>query len=154
MGCAIVLVRSTMRIIFVIGPAASGKSTYIKNNFPDAKVVDLWDYQENCYSVPDIIKSYMMTEKALKETIKQNLNTDNIVILEHTLLMAKRRPQYIDAVRSLTDTPIEVHVMHPSKKVYKQRCESKGIPPRQMEMDMLEIPTEDEGFSIIEVIKD
>ena len=145
-----------MKIIFVIGPAGSGKSTYIKKNFPDAKVVDLWDFQENLrrFSVEEIFETYKMAEDALKETIKKNLNTDNTVILEHTLLKAKRRPQYIGAVRSITDVPIEVHVMNPSIEIYKERCKSKGISPRIDELELLEIPVEEEGFSYIKVIKD
>jgi predicted kinase len=143
-----------MRVVFVIGPAGSGKSTFIKNNFPDAIVVDLWDYQEDCYSMQDIIDSYNNAEEALKEAIKENLNTDNTVVLEHTLLKQIRRPQYIDAVKSLTDTPIEVFAMNPSQEEYKKRCNSSKKPFYKDYLEIYELPEVEEGFGSVTIVKE
>ena len=143
-----------MRVVFVIGPAGSGKSTFIKNNFPDAIVVDLWNYQRHCYSIQGIIDSYLKTEEALKEAIKENINTDNTVVLEHTLLRQIRRPQYIDAVKSLTDTPIEVFAMNPSQEEYKKRCNSSKKPFYSDYFKIYELPESEEGFGSVTIVKE
>ena len=44
-------------IHFVIGPACSGKSYFIRKTFPNAVVVDIFDFQENCYTVEDVAQS-------------------------------------------------------------------------------------------------
>ena len=58
-------------IIFVIGPACSGKSTYINKYYPNYKKVDLYDYQSNSKTIPEILKSYEECKKALIEALKE-----------------------------------------------------------------------------------
>ena len=152
-----------MRIVFVIGPPGAGKSTYVKRNFPDADAVDLYDFQENCSTVADVARSYDEAEEALREALKRSLEKERrgedggTVVLEHTLLRAKRRPQYVDAVRSLTDAPIEIHVVCPSREEYARRCRKTGLFSGPFESyeayDMLETPKENEGFSKITFVE-
>ena len=48
-----------MGIIIVAGPTCSGKSTFIKNNFPKHTKIDVFDFQQklDCFSVDNIMKS-------------------------------------------------------------------------------------------------
>lgn len=152
-----------MRIVFVIGPPCAGKSTYIRKNFQDAEVVDLYDFQENCRTVEDVARSYDDAEAALRGAVEKALEREKegkdggTVVLEHTLLMAKRRPQYVNAVRSLSDCPIEIRVVCPDKEEYARRCRKAGVFSGFFESyaayDMLEPPKEDEGFSKITFVE-
>lgn len=143
-----------MRIIFVMGLSCSGKSTYIKNNFKDIKVLDLYDYQKNClsYSYDEIWDSYMRIKDDLVEAIKNNED----VVLEHTLLKAIRRKIYIDAVKEVTDCPIEIFLIKPSKEVFKERKKSRNCFFNEKnykdDLSILEVPTIEEGFSKVNVI--
>ena len=81
--------RST---IFVIGPPCSGKLTFARRHFPDHALVDLHDLQSTGMSTWD---SYL----AARDQLIDKLKTNEKVLLRHTLMKAKRRPMYIDAVR-------------------------------------------------------
>ena len=146
-----------MRIVFVIGPPGAGKSTYVKKEFPNAEVVDLWNFQKfTSATVESVWKSYQDCEKALKEALerakkKEEAGEQATVVLEHTLLMAKRRPMYVSAVREITDDPIEVHVVYPNLREYKRRCREAGLfSGEYVQLDayeMFESPKPEEGFS-------
>lgn len=144
-----------MKITFVMGIPCSGKSTYIKNNFSDRKVIDLYDYQkdEKFATIETIKKSYEKCKNALIDAIKNNED----VVMEHTLLRAIRRKDYIDAVKSITECPIEIVVINPDIKILKQRAEKRDIYNddeyiKEMK-NTLEIPTKEEGFSNIKIIE-
>lgn len=151
-----------MKITFVMGIACSGKSTYISENFKDRKIIDLYDFQENKFTYQEIYNSYIETENALIKAIKNGED----VVLEHTLLKGIRRKMYIDAVREITDEPIEIILINPEiKTMVNRRAERFGlsldIEPNcfedlelqiKEELSVLEIPTEDEGFSNVTII--
>ena len=145
-----------MQIIFVIGPACAGKSTYIKNIFSDFKVIDLYDFQKDYtfLGYNECVKSYEKCKDALIEAIKNNEN----VVMEHTLLKAIRRKVYIDAVKELGDYEIECICIKPSPEVLNKRRELRNIKSKiewdKEELDLLEIPTIEEGFSNIKLIEE
>ena len=57
-------------VIFVIGIAGSGKSTYIKNNYPDYKKIDLYDYQSHFMCVAEVLQSYEDCKRDVVEAVK------------------------------------------------------------------------------------
>lgn len=141
-----------MKIIFVMGFAGSGKSTYIKEQFKDMKVLDLYDYQENCWTYDTVWDSYMRIKDDLIEAIKNNED----VVMEHTLLKAIRRKIYIDAVREVTDCPISIVFVNPTREVLKERRKKRGLnfgdKNIDMEMEVLEAPSLEEGFDKIDIV--
>ena len=110
-----------MNVYFVIGPSCAGKSTYIQNNLPDVLKIDLLDYQKDPFSVSDIFKSYEDCKNALIEAVK----TGKDVVLEHTMLMSKRRPPYIEAVRQNCDCKLICIVLKPNVKDLQERQEKR-----------------------------
>ena len=145
-----------MQITFVIGPACAGKSTYIKNNFSDFKVIDLYDFQKDYafLGYNECVESYEKCKDALIEAIKNNEN----VVMEHTLLKAIRRKVYIDAVKELGDYEIECICIKPSPEVLNKRRKLRNIKSKiewdKEELDLLEIPTIEEGFSNVKLIEE
>lgn len=144
-----------MRIIIVMGPACAGKSTYIKRNFEDFKIIDLYKYQEENYSVTGMARSYEKCKQDFLEAIKNGED----VVLEHTLLRAEKRKEYIDAIREITDNDIECICICPSLKVLRQRrkmrnCYYGGDRAIQDALDVLEIPKTAEGFSSVIIEKE
>ena len=141
-------------VVFVIGPACAGKSTFIQNNFPDYKVINLYDYQKHFMTVDEVWESYLKCRDDLKDAIKNNEN----VVLEHTLLKKERRVMYIEAVKEVTDSPIDIYVMLPDiETLLERRKERKIITSRKMtesELEMCDIPTHEDGFNKIEIIRE
>ena len=135
-------------ITIVMGPPCAGKSTFIKKNFPDAKVIDLFDYQKDCFTKEDVWHSYEVCAEELQKAIKENED----VVLEHTLLRAIRRKYYIDKIREVTDEDINIVCIIPSQKVLKERCEKRKTSYNGSCLDILEKPKKKEGFSEITII--
>jgi len=143
-----------MTVKIVIGLACAGKSTFIKNNFPNSTVVDIFDFQEHARSTEDIWQSYIAAKDVLIKAIKAG----DEVVLEHTLLRAIRREMYIDAIKSVTDEPIDIYVVNPSPDIIQERSEKRGCPYHKGEVEealkVLEIPTKEEGFNNVYIIEE
>ena len=142
-----------MRIIFVMGPSCAGKSYYIKNNLKDFVKVDLYDFQEGIPSTPEaILQSYEDCKERLIEEIKKG----NDVVLEHTLLKAIRREVYINAVKEVTDTPIEAVWIFPDCRTLRRNAEERCCYFIDRMFDdyvkVAEVPTTKEGFSNVTII--
>ena len=139
-------------INFVIGPACSGKSTFIKNTFHDALVIDLWDYQKGYkyFTVENILESYEDAKDILIEAIKERGHHQ--IVLEHTMLKKERRAEYIKAIREITDEPINCFVLKPSMEAYKEFCRRRDVTPSTLEVQLLQDPKPEEGFASIYTI--
>jgi predicted kinase len=145
-----------MSVIIVAGPTCSGKTTFIKNNFPNHTVIDLFDFQKDIVfaSYENIMQSYIECRDALVAALKRGED----VVLEHTLLKAMRREMYINAIRSVTDAPVEMYFLMPSdEQLFKQMKERKypgSIATAQQMKQIAEIPTTSEGYAVVHVISD
>lgn len=146
-----------MNIInFVIGPAVSGKSTFIKNTFKNCKVVDLWDFQKDLdfFTIENILDSYKKTEEELIRQITASKN--KTIILEHTLLRAERRKPYIDAIKKVSEEAIiNCYIIKPTLAQFKKNCKNRDIDYEYAKdgFNILEIPTKQEGFNNVYIIK-
>jgi predicted kinase len=141
-----------------MGPACSGKTHFIKKNYPNAKVIDLYDFQKESYrSIEGIWQSYEKCAEALKETIKNNVNNDTI-ILEHTLLKRIRREWYISQIREVTNEDIDIVCIKPSETTLYKRIKEReieiDIEDTKMILSILETPVIDEGYSNITILTD
>lgn len=143
-------------VIFVIGVAGSGKSTYIKNNYPDYKKIDLYDYQTHFMCVAEVLKSYEDCKQDLIESIK----TCDKVVMEHTLLKKMRRIPYIDAVRETDEVKLTCVLVNPSvEQIVNNRIArglSKTICNKESvldELEVLEIPEDGDGFDEIVIVE-
>ena len=142
-----------MKIIFVMGPSCAGKSTFIKKNFPDMKVLDLFEYEERIgFSIPAIKEAYKQIEEDLVDCVKNNED----VIMEHTLLKAIRREVYIKAIKEVSDSPIIGYFLLPSDDEIKANAKKRRVKMSDSELknvrEILDIPSVEEGFSEIHII--
>lgn len=145
-----------MKVTFVIGVAGAGKSTFIKNNFDkDTAIINLYNYQKNMLlTFKNLQKSYEDCMEDLKKACKEGKD----VVLEHTLLKKMRRLPYIQAVREVTDAPIDIVVLNPSAETVKERRAKRGINDTieniRQDIEILEFPDADEGYNSITYIED
>lgn len=142
-----------MKIIFVMGPSCAGKSTFIKKNFPDMKVLDLFEYEERIgFSIPAIKEAYKQIEKDLVDCVKNNED----IIMEHTLLKAIRREVYIKAIKEVSDSPIIGYFLLPSDDEIKANAKKRRVKMSDSELknvrEILDIPSVEEGFSEIHIV--
>lgn len=146
-------------IIFVFGLPCSGKSTFIKENFPDFKHIAIDHFQKDLpYGCTQeerqeqMLAEYEECKQALIEAIKENDN----VVLEHTLLKAMRRVPYIEAVRSATDQGISAYVFNPSIETLMRMRKKDDIEAYREQINneksVLEIPKDKDGFAEVHII--
>lgn len=157
-------------VTFVIGATASGKTTFIKKNFPnneDTVFLNVYDYQQAAYKEAGFGRTIPFKEefKCLYKA-NENLLSDIItvlkqcknVIVEQTLFKSKRRIRYIDTIRNaLKDVFIEVYVMSPSDSVWETYVTGRKLAHSFQHLkanaEEIEFPNPSEGFDkIYEVI--
>lgn len=143
-----------MRIVFVTGPAYSGKTIYIGQRFPGAKVITERTYYLNIYGAEtnemmnDIHQNAQYyCREGLQNLIRQ-AEEDDIIVFEHTLLHKDERKFYIDAVKEVTDVPVECVVMCPNEedleKMFTGMSQLRSL--YDYHKDLLELPDLSEGF--------
>lgn len=158
------------RIVFVIGLPASGKSYFIKENFPDAKVIDIFNYQNLYDTYIDTVDSYMEVCKDLihEITLNEEYNQgQDTIVLEHTLVKTYRRPLYLQAIQAMCghyDLTIDCYYTLPTAKQYTEMWYRR----QSMDLDMMfnyrvqesermikqfEIPIVEEGFNSVTQIE-
>ena len=149
-----------MKILFVTGPSFSGKSIYIRKEYSDATVVNLNVFKkvvecaDSNEELEELAKnSYLYCREALKNTIRSAGN-DDTVILEAQLLSKQARAFFLEAVKEVTDTPVECVLMSPDEN---KICELLADHPtlislHQYERNKMENPSIDEGFAEVTVV--
>ena len=161
-----------LKLSFVIGSAASGKSYFIEHHFAEseATVLNVYDYQQKAYdeagygqilSVPFDVE-FRILKKAndshLNDIIEQ-LKQGKDVIAEQTFFKAKRRIAYIDEIRKAVDNVrIAVYVMQPTDERWAENIKLRKLQGglqhyKQLAEKQFEFPNPAEGFDeIFEVI--
>ena len=146
---------SNQPIKFVMGVACGGKSHFIRNNFPDAVCLDVYDYQvkrqkEGWWPYDATVQSY----EDIKEDLIKNILEGNDVVMEHTLLRAIRREPYIKAIREATDRDIDIYCLYPSEERFALNVKERNVRLSEVQgmWDILEVPTKDEGYSHVYIV--
>ncbi len=71
--------KSPDQSYFLFGPRGTGKSTYLKNNFPEALWIDLLK--------PDVFRTYTAKPEHLIELVQGNPDKNIIVMMFRKLVM-------------------------------------------------------------------
>lgn len=143
-------------ITFVAGYPCSGKTTFIKENFKNKVVIDVYDFQKDkkFLSVYDVLKSYEDAANALLTACQNNKD----VIFEHTLLKSIRRKEYIYFLRKNgINDDIRIYFLIPNEEKHKRFLSERGILNQESfintHQNVVEMPTIEEGFCDVIIIK-
>lgn len=155
----------------VIGVPASGKTHWINSwkEFEDVVQLDIYNYQqmvrkeftdEEYISSHDTYRILFEANERIIKDIVSFVQAGKDVVVEHTLYKMKRRLQIIDAIRKVSDTPIEIYLMQPSDEQLQKNCELKDTEDEYMfsrakrQMEDVEFPSVKEGFAKTFYVKD
>jgi len=160
-------------LFLVIGPNATGKSTFIKKHFSDRDVISLnvYDYQQRTYDqagyggklhIPFEVqyKCLYQANNDLLTDIIDNLRQGSDVVVEQTFFKAKRRISFIDRIRKkIDDVNIVVYVMTPGDDTWRRYIEERqlsgGFHNYKSQAEQFEFPNPSEGFdAIFQVVDD
>jgi len=146
-----------MRILFVIGPAFSGKSIYIQREFPQATHIKISTFEKHVFEAQSNLEVNKIADNAqlyCSQELKNRIlhaKEDETIILEHQMLKKKQRAFYLNAVREVTDTPVECIVMSPTDEMVKKLIENieQLFIFYEYDKGKFELPSLDEGFQSI-----
>lgn len=158
------------KVIFVIGATASGKSTFIGENFGNtsAAILNVYDYQQQVYKKAGFEKQiplgmefkclYEANEMLLND-ILLHLHQGETVVVEQTLYKAKRRIYYTDKIKAMfPQIIIEIYIMQPSDSLWKSYIKKRDLRGSfqvyKNAADIIEFPNPSEGFDKIFEVSD
>ena len=139
-----------------MGPSdkVCGKRKFIKRFFPDVvEILNVGDYQRQ---LGDLVKA---NQEIIEDTIAAIREDQNPIIM-HTLYKSHRRRELIEAIRTVTDAPIDIYVMYPSEDEMltyidiDEVAKEYGIEWIKHQLDSIEIPSIDEGFANVYIVTD
>jgi predicted kinase len=148
-------------VILLVGPTLSGKSTWIRNNYPNVNVISRDEIVMEVAGTRDYNKAFetvdqKMVDKVLAERLTESNSNKTSTIVDMTNMTVKRRAQ---TLRYFDDTFYKVAVIFPilSDDEYQKRNidrnakENKWIPPSVIKsmIDSYQEPTTVEGFDNI-----
>ena len=158
-----------MAVKIVMGTAFSGKTHFIKENFPDHEILSVGEYQKaikitekaNEYiSLQEYKEMLQRANDQIKRDVVERLLQGKNVVMEHTLYKTMRRKEYLQAFWSVTNEPIDIYVMQPSDERLMKNIEAnkeefdKGIDWLKAQMREIEMPSIVEGFAHVYIVDD
>jgi len=148
-------------VMMLIGPTLSGKSTYIRNCYPDTDVISRDEIVMEIFGSRDYNRAFKeVDQKEVDRTLATRLGEANAarrsVIIDMTNMTAKRR---LATLLNFDEAFTRVAVVFPilSEDEYLRRNidrnakESKWIPPAVIKsmVDSFQAPTPEEKYDIV-----
>lgn len=112
-----------MTVRIVMETALSGKTHFIKENFPDSLILSVGEYQKKLITedgktgfmpIGEYRNILQSANDQIKKDMLELLAQGKDVIMEHTLFKKMRRKEYLEAFRTVINDPIDIYVMQPS----------------------------------------
>ena len=147
--------------MLLVGPTLSGKSTWIRNNYPTINVISRDEIVMEVAGTRDYNRAFeTVDQKLVDRVLAERLTGANLTktstIVDMTNMTVKRRAQ---TLRYFDDSFYKIAFVFPilSDEQYQMRNidrnskENKWIPPSVIKsmIDSYQEPTSDEGFSKI-----
>jgi predicted kinase len=148
-------------VILLIGPTLSGKSTWIRNNYPNANVISRDEIVMEVAGTRDYNKAFdivdhKLVDKVLAERLTEANSTKTSTIVDMTNMVTKRRKhtlQYFDDgfYKVAVVFPILSDEEYQKRNIDRNAKENKWIPPNVIKsmIDSFQAPTPAEGFDNI-----
>jgi predicted kinase len=148
-------------VILLVGSTLSGKSFFIRNNYPDVNVISRDEIVMEVAGTRDYNKAFKivdqkLVDKILSEILTESNSTKTSTIVDMTNMTVKRRKQTLsyfdsDFYKVAVVFPILSDEEYEKRNIDRNAKENKWIPPSVIKsmIDSFEMPTTEEGFDNI-----
>lgn len=148
-------------VMMLIGPTLSGKSTYIRNNYPDTDVISRDEIVMEIFGSRDYNRAFKeVDQKEVDRTLARRLKEANdakrSVIVDMTNMTAKRRLATLlnfdnDFTRVAVVFPMLSEDEYLRRNIDRNAKENKWIPPAVIKsmVDSFQAPTSEEKYDIV-----
>ena len=150
--------------MMLIGPTLSGKSTYIRNNYPNVQVISRDEIVMEVFGSRDYNLAFKEVDqkevdRVLATRIKEANDLKTSVIIDMTNMTVKRRMATLrnfdkDFSRIAVVFPILSDEEYSKRNIGRNAKENKWIPPFVIKsmIDSYQEPTLDEGYDRIIIL--
>ena len=150
--------------MMLIGPTLSGKSTYIRNNYPNVEVISRDEIVMEVFGSRDYNLAFKEVDqkevdRVLATRIKEANDLKTSVIIDMTNMTVKRRMATLrnfdkDFSRVAVVFPILSEEEYTKRNIDRNAKENKWIPPFVIKsmIDSYQEPTLDEGYDRIIIL--
>ena len=151
-------------VMMLIGPTLSGKSTYIRNNYPNVQVISRDEIVMEVFGSRDYNLAFKEVDqkevdRVLAKILKDTNDLKTNVIIDMTNMTVKRRMATLrnfdkDFSRIAVVFPILSDEEYSKRNIGRNAKENKWIPPFVIKsmIDSYQEPTLDEGYDIIIIL--
>ena len=151
-------------VMMLIGPTLSGKSTYIRNNYPNVEVISRDEIVMEVFGSRDYNLAFKEVDqkevdRVLATRIKEANDLKTSVIIDMTNMTVKRRMATLrnfdkDFSRVAVVFPILSEEEYTKRNIDRNAKENKWIPPFVIKsmIDSYQEPTLDEGYDRIIIL--
>ena len=148
-------------VMILIGPTLSGKSTYIRNNYPDTDVISRDEIVMEIFGSRDYNRAFKeVDQKEVDRTLAKKLKDANdvkrSVIVDMTNMTVKRRLATLlnfdkDFTRVVVVFPILSEEEYLRRNIDRNVKENKWIPPAVIKsmVDSFQEPTSEERYDLV-----
>jgi predicted kinase len=145
-------------VMMLIGPTLSGKSTYIRNNYPNTEVISRDEIVMQVFGSRDYNLAFKevdqkLVDRTLASRLKEANDLNKSVIIDMTNMTAKRRLATLinfgeDFSKIAIVFPILPEEEYVKRNIDRNSKENKWIPPAVIKsmIDSYEEPTLEEGY--------
>lgn len=151
-------------VMMLIGPTLSGKSTYIRNNYPNVEVISRDEIVMEVFGSRDYNLAFKeVNQKEVDRTLalrlKEASDLKKSVIIDMTNMTVKRRMATLinfdeDFSRIAIVFPILSEEEYAKRNIARNAKENKWIPPAVIKsmIDSYEEPTSEEGYDRVVIL--
>jgi predicted kinase len=151
-------------VMMLIGPTLSGKSTYIRNNYPKTEVISRDEIVMEVFGSRDYNLAFKEVDqkevdRVLATRLKEANDLKTSVIIDMTNMTVKRRMATLrnfdkDFSRIAVVFPILSEEEYTKRNIDRNAKENKWIPPFVIKsmIDSYQVPTLDEGYDRIIIL--
>ena len=148
-------------VMILIGPTLSGKSNYIRNNYPDTDVISRDEIVMEIFGSRDYNRAFKeVDQKEVDRTLAKKLKDANdgkrSVIVDMTNMTVKRRLATLlnfdkDFTRVAVVFPILSEEEYLRRNIDRNAKENKWIPPAVIKsmVDSFQEPTSEERYDLV-----
>jgi predicted kinase len=151
-------------VIILIGPTLSGKSTYVRSNYPDTTIISRDEIVMEVAGTRDYNKAFnevdqKLVDKILSERLSESNSEKTSTIVDMTNMTIKRRRQTLqyfgkDFTKVAIVFPILSDDEYQMRNIDRNSKENKWIPPGVIKsmISSYQEPTVEEGFDNIIIL--
>ena len=148
-------------VMMLIGPTLSGKSTYIRNNYPDTDVISRDEIVMEIFGSRDYNRAFKEVDqkevdRTLARRLKESYDAKRRIIVDMTNMTAKRRLATLlnfdnDFTRVAVVFPMLSEDEYLRRNIDRNAKENKWIPPAVIKsmVDSFQAPTSEEKYDIV-----